>query len=120
MALTVQPLPEDLHALTDGETVWLHTPLFQVERRCAIEHEMIHLERGEHCAQDDAVERRTEQEVARRLISWGRLLDAVRWARSERELADELWVTMKILRARAETLHADEVIELARATWVPE
>lgn len=120
VALTVTSLPEDLHALTDGETVWLHTPLFQAERRCAIEHEMIHLERGEHCAQDEAAERRTEQEVARRLIPWEELLSGVRWARSERELADELSVTMKVLRARAETLHAGELLELANATWSPE
>lgn len=115
VALTVEPLPADFHALTDGETVWMHTPLFQVERRCAIEHEMVHLERSEHCVQDAAVERRTEREVARRLIPWGRLLEAVRWARSEQELADELWVTPRVLRARSEALRADELLELARA-----
>lgn len=118
VALAVTPLPEDFHALTDGRTVWLHTPLLQAERRCAIEHEMIHLERDEHCAQDEAVERRTDQEVGRRLIPWESLLREVRWARSESELAEELWVTEKVLRARAETLRADELMELARvAHW---
>lgn len=120
VALTVKPLADDFHALTDGRTVWMHTPLFQVERRCAIQHEMIHLERDEVCNQDDAVERRTEQEVGRRLIYWDQLLAAVRWARNVEELAEELWVTEKVLRARIETLHADELVDIARAAWSPE
>lgn len=115
VALTVTPLPSDFHALTDGRTVWLHTPLLQAERRCAIEHEMIHLEAGDYCAQDDAVERRVEQEVSRRLIPWEALKRESRWARSEAELAEELWVTEKVLRARVETLRADELMELAQA-----
>lgn len=115
VALTVKPLPGDLHAFTDGDTVWMHTPLLQAERRCAIEHEMIHLEHGDDCAQDEVVERRTDREVARRLIPWAQFLRAARWARHEEELADELWVTVKVLRARVHTLRADELMELARA-----
>jgi hypothetical protein len=39
----------------------------------------------------------------------------VRWARSEEELADELWVTVRVLRARVAALHADELMQIARA-----
>lgn len=114
-------LPAGRRADTNGiDEIRMRQRLLQVERRCSLAHEVIHLERGDTGACPPAVEAEVNQEAARRLIPWEHLLDAVQWARSEEELADELWVTVKILRARAETLHADELMTLARATWSPE
>ena len=87
----------------------------QAERRCAIAHEIIHLERGDTGACTPAVEAEVNREVARRLIPFWGLLEAVKWTQHERELADELWVTVPILQARWETLRADEIVQLAQA-----
>ena len=62
-----------------------------------------------------AVEAAVDEEAARRPIPWERLLAAVRWARSESELAGELSVTDRMLRARVAELRADELLEIARA-----
>lgn len=114
-------LPPGRRADTNGiDEIRMRHRLLQVERRCSLTHELIHLERGDTGACSPAVEADVNREAARRLIPWEQILGAVRWARSEEELADELWVTVKILRARAETLHADELMALARATWAPE
>lgn len=113
VALKVEPLPENTRALTDGETVWLHDRLYQAERRCAIEHEMIHLERGEHCAQDEAVEARTDREVARRLIPIPALMDAMAWSDHVEEIADELWVTPEVAQARIDSLLPAQVAIIA-------
>lgn len=109
-------LPPGRLADTDGLTeIRMRRRLLQVERRCALQHELIHLERRDTGTCPPGVEDEINREAARRLIPWNRLLAAVAWARSERELADELWVTTKILEARAETLTADELLQLARA-----
>ena len=114
-------LPAGRRADTNGvDEIRMRQRLLQVERRCSLTHELIHLERGDTGACPPAVDAAVNREAARRLIPWEQLLGAVRWARSEEELADELWVTVGILRARAETLHADELMTLARTTWAPE
>lgn len=114
-------LPAGRRADTNGvDEIRMRDRLLQVERRCSLAHELIHLERGDTGSCPPAVEAAVNREAARRLIPWEQLLTAVRWARDEGELADELWVTMKVLRARAETLHADDLTALARATWAPE
>ena len=109
-------LPPDRLAETNGiDEIRMRRRLLQVERRCSLAHELIHLERRDLGECSPAVEAEVTREAARRLIPWDRLLGAVRWARSERELAEELWVTIPILQARTEALHADELMEIARA-----
>ena len=93
--------------------MWLHDRLYQAERRCVIEHEMIHLERGEHCAQDEAVEARTDREVARRLIPMPALMDAMAWSDHIEEIADELWVTPEVAQARIDSLLPAQVAVIA-------
>lgn len=109
----VEELPGRLGE-TDGRIIRLSRQL-QVERRCTLAHELIHLEHGDNRDCTPAVDAEIDREAARRLITWPRLLEAVRWARGVGELADELWVTEEILHARVETLHAGELIELGRA-----
>lgn len=112
----VDELPTGLLAVTDGDSqIWMRRRLLQAERRCALAHEIIHLERGDTGPCTAAVEAEVNREVARRLIPMWGLVEAVKWTQDEAELADELWVTVPILQARWETLRADEIVELARA-----
>jgi hypothetical protein len=109
-------LPPGRRADTNGiDEIRMRRRLLQVERRCSLTHELIHLEHGHTGRCAPAHEAEVDREAARRLIPWPRLLAAVRWARSEEELADELWVTVRVLRARVAALHADELMQIARA-----
>lgn len=109
-------LPDGRLADTNGvDHIRMRRRLLQVERRCALAHELIHLEQHDTVERAPAVEEEVNEEAARRLIPWQRLLAAVRWARSDSELADELWVTPRILRARIDTLHAGDLMEIAHA-----
>ena len=109
-------LPPGRRAETNGiDEIRMRRRLLQVERRCSLAHELIHLEHGHAGECSPAVEAAVDEEAAQRLIPWERLLAAVRWARSDEELADELWVTVHVLRARVAALHADELLEIARA-----
>lgn len=112
----VDDIADDRLGETDGaHLIRLRRRQLQVERRCTLAHELIHLERGDEGECPDATEAEIDREAARRLIPWERLLEAVRWARGMDELADELWVSPKILHARTTALHADELMEIARA-----
>lgn len=109
-------LPPGRLADTNGvDEIRIRARLLQVERRCALAHELVHLEHGDGGRCTPEVEATVTLDAARRLIPWPRLLAAVRWARSEQELADELWVTLPLLRARTDALHADGLMEIARA-----
>lgn len=103
---------------TDGRTwIRLRMPMLQVERRCTLAHELIHLERGDTGACSPADEHAIDREVARRLIPLAALIEGIRWTLDPAELADELWVTDKILAARFERMpehEAHEVITAAR------
>lgn len=88
-------------AATDGtRTIWLDPRLLQVERRCALTHELVHIERGHAGCQPRAVEHAVRAEAARRLITHQDLLRAMPWALSLEELADDLWVTPMVLTDR--------------------
>lgn len=93
---------------TDGNTITLTTGLAQVERRCVLMHELVHLERGiphGHCPREESA---VEVEVARRLIGFDRMVDALRWSQSIDEAADELWVMPHLLQLRLDRLHPSE------------
>lgn len=111
--LSFAVLEGDVHAHTDGDTVWLRHGLRQVERRCAIAHETIHLERREHCRQPPRVERLVDRMTARRLVSFEQLAAALPWALSMEELAAELWITPRYARALMGSLWPSEVAILA-------
>lgn len=98
-------MPDGLQGASDGTSqIWLDRRLLQVERRCALVHEMIHIEHGHADCQPERIERTVRREAAERLIDIARLIDAAKWAYSVEEMADELWVTPQVLRDRVEHL----------------
>lgn len=104
-------LPDDTLALTHfGEhRIQISRDLLQAERRAALTHELIHLERGPFAAcYVEQEERAVEAEAARRLIPLDALADALLWSWNEAELADELWVDEATVRTRLDGLTADE------------
>ena len=99
---------------TNGvDLIRLHPDQLQVERRVAISHELVHLERGHTSGCDSPVEAAVRAEVARRLITLNAMLDALAWTEDWDEAADELWVTTEVLRDRI-----DNLTEFERAALV--
>lgn len=102
--------PAGILARTDGHsTIWLDYDLLQCEERCALTHELIHIERGHRVKQPAPVEQAVREETSRRLISLDTLLRAMQWALSVDELADELCVTPEVAIDRLETLKGWEI-----------
>lgn len=100
--------------MTDGESrIWVRRRLLQAERRCALAHEIIHLERGDTGPCSRAVEAEVNREVARRLIPFSALMDAMAWSDQIEEIADELWVTPEIAEARIRSLLPAQVAVIA-------
>lgn len=84
------------------QTISLRRGMSYEERRCTVQHELIHLERGPAplgwVAQD---EERVRRETACRLLPNIRPVgDAIAWALSPEEAAEELAVDIHVLRYR--------------------
>ncbi|QSZ49371.1 hypothetical protein [Arthrobacter sp. D5-1] len=102
-------MPDGAPGRTDGtSTIWLDKSLDQVERRCALTHELVHLERRHIGCQPLAVESEVCAETARRLVALDQLVRGLRWSRSFAELADELWVTEDVLKDRFNNLAPED------------
>lgn len=113
--------PGWLGCLDPGRRViWIATGLTQAERRCTLAHEVGHLERGPVPTDPvllAAEERAVDQWAATRLIPTAALLTAVQWSSHLHEIAEELHVDQRMLRARLQCLDLDErddVIEAIR------
>lgn len=112
-------LPGAVEALTDhaSRTIWMDPRLLQVERRCAIAHELEHVARGP-VPPDPVLAAREEaaidRAVARRLIPLEALGEALAWSRHLDEVADELWVDRPTLEVRLASLHPAERAHLRR------
>lgn len=110
-------LPDGLSGLTDGHSrVWLDNRLDPAERRCALMHELVHVEHRHTGCQGPRVERRVREETARRLISPTHLLEAYRWTQHPAELAAELGATEAVVRDRLESLSDRERRRLVTAS----
>jgi hypothetical protein len=120
-------LPGQMMGLQRGARIWLCRTLTQAERRCTLTHELVHRERGPVPVDPAAVEREeriVDEIAARRLITAPALVDALRWTRHPRELADHLWVDEPTLHTRMATLDPVEVAELEHHLedswlWIP-
>lgn len=92
------------------QTLSLRRDLDWAQRRCTVQHELLHLDRGPvplgWVAQD---EERVRRETARRMIPDVRALgEAIAWALDELEAAEELGVDVPVLRYRLRHLHPAE------------
>jgi hypothetical protein len=102
-------MPSGLHATTDGRSIiWMRTGLLQVERRCALQHELVHLHYGHTCRLGRREEAHVRRLTAHFLIPTRAFFDAGRWALSVEDWADALWVTPAVLYDRIDTLTPDE------------
>lgn len=102
-------MPDGRPGRTNGvDMIWMDKHLQQVERRCTLTHELVHIENGDTNCNCPLAERRARAETARRLIPIEDLIRHIAWARSIHELADELWVTETVLMDRLEGLSPEE------------
>lgn len=106
--------PENRHIL-------LNDTLLQVERRCALAHELAHfeLEHSGYCTgpEQGRLTRRQEIQADVQAALWllpdvVRIGDALTWAHTVSEAADELWVTEHLLTVRLVQLPDRQKLEL--------
>lgn len=103
-------LPDGIQGATDGHsTIWLHRELLRTELRCALAHELVHVEYGHEGRQEPDVEWTVRVQAARRLVSLDGLLDAFRWTECPREAATELSVTEQVILDRLDALTPTEL-----------
>ncbi|MFC9786474.1 hypothetical protein [Rhodococcus sp. NPDC127528] len=114
-------LPDGVAGFWDGETtIFLDPRLTQRARRCALEHETTHVNRG-FVPVDEVLRAREEGKVdeiaARNLISLDMLADALRWCRgvAGAELADEVWTDQHALNVRLAHLTPAERTQIESA-----
>jgi hypothetical protein len=107
------PQPVGRLAATDGlKRIFMDPRQSQVQRRCSITHEQIHIDWGHTNGCNHREERAVRAETARQLIEMPALLAAYRWADNLHEVADELWVTTDVLRDRIDHLTEVETAQL--------
>ena len=93
-------MPDGVAARTDGVSIWLDDRLNEVQERCAIVHELIHIERGHSTVQVEAVEMAVRYEAAKRLLPDFKGCQGTTLAAAARGLG----VTRQVLMDRAATL----------------
>ena len=100
-------MPAGLTAQTDGVDIWLSNKLNRVQRRCAIAHEMRHIELGHTKHQPEHVEMRVRYETARRLLPV--TLAGLCTGSTVREVADNFQVTPRVLMDRVACATEEEL-----------
>ncbi|WP_423445814.1 ImmA/IrrE family metallo-endopeptidase [Kocuria sp. KSNUG] len=100
---------------TDGRHVWLDEHLTDVEARCALTHELVHISRGHTRHQPAAVEDDVRAQTARLLVPWEAITAHVGSQLDEWHLAQELGVTEQVLIDRLHFASAVELEELQGA-----
>jgi hypothetical protein len=93
-----------------AQTISIRRGLNWAERRCTVQHELLHLSRGAvPMTLVGREEERVRRETARRMLPDIRKVgDGLAWALSEEEAADELCVDVPVLRYRLQHLHPSE------------
>ncbi|MFI7483274.1 ImmA/IrrE family metallo-endopeptidase [Kocuria sp. M1R5S2] len=90
-----------LSAVTDGHsTIWLDDRLTEIEARCALMHEALHLLMGHDGHQPAAVESKVREGTARLLIPLSALWEVRHWQGAWQGLAEHLGVTTEVLADR--------------------
>lgn len=108
-------LPSGMRGRTNGHVIQLDRRLNQVQRRCALTHELWHLRRGILPA-DAREERICDELAARELIPLLDLVDGFRWTQAPRPLAAHLWVDLHTLQVRLDSLDPIEVATVEHET----
>lgn len=113
--LTWHELPVEF-GRTDGRTIEMDRRLSQVQRRCTLAHELMHIRRGHTTAQPPEVERLVCVETARRLVPLPALTTALAYTTDLDYAAWDLWVTRDVLDDRLEALTDAEHAAVMAAT----
>lgn len=93
----------------DTLTMSIRRGMTQAERRSTVRHELEHYNRGRvWAAWREREERACELAAARDLIDLTKLGEALAWASTPAEVADELWVDVALLEMRMRHLHPVE------------
>lgn len=98
------------------QAISLRDDLTWAERRCTVQHELLHIERGPQPyglvgKDEEAVRRETARLMLPDIKAIG---EAMVWATSSEEAADELGVDVYVLRKRLRWLHPSELHYLRR------
>ena len=102
-------LPNGFWGATDGQHIWLNARLGQLEARCTLTHELVHLYAGHSTRQPKAVEDQVRLTAALWLLpDVEEVLEAARWARSWAEWAQECSVDEPTIRWRMRAMSAPE------------
>ena len=100
ITVITERLPYD-YGCTDGShTIWLDDRLTPVERRCVLTHELFHVMHGHHHGQPRRIEEQIHAATARWLVPWPYLLAAIGEQVTEFDMAEQLNVTVEVLRNR--------------------
>lgn len=105
-------MPDGVAAKTDGVNIWVDDRLNEIQEKCAIAHEEIHIERGHSTTQVEAVEMAVRYETAKRLLPLDAIVGVCKNGKSLAGIARELKVTRQVLMDRAATL-TDEQARIA-------
>lgn len=117
VTLVWRDLPGSLIATTDGRyVITVDRRLMQVDRRCAIDHELAHIELGHVGGATWREERAARLLSARRLVSLESLGDALAFTLDLTHVAWSCWVTPLVLSDRLDHLTPREHKYLMRRT----
>lgn len=105
-------MPDGVPARTDGVDIWVDDRLDDIGVRCAVEHELVHIEYGHSTLQSEAVEMAVRYETAKRLLPLDKVIGVCKNGKSLAGVARELGVTKQVLMDRAVTL-TDEQARVA-------
>ena len=100
LEVKVTRLPAFLQGCTDGRVIYLDDRLTEREKRCALTHELVHMDMGHDECQPPAVERVVRHATALLLIPESMLDHTLQWTTCPYEAAEELNVTVPVLRDR--------------------
>lgn len=108
------PLAPTRAAVVLAERVILiDSGLSKVERRCALAHEVAHIDAGDAatgvCWFSDRQETYADRLAAERLVPLDELLAVSRWASTNGEAAEALGVTLDVLVLRSKTMCAGDL-----------
>jgi Zn-dependent peptidase ImmA (M78 family) len=115
------------HSIAPAHAIWVpgenvilvDEHISRAERRCALAHEIAHMDTGDRptelCWFAARQETAADRVAARRLVDVEELASVIRWCRDPREIAEELEVTLSVLAMRGSMFHPAErgLIELA-------